>query len=544
MLKKIIQFFKLVLMLLLLPLFFWGPFTHPYINILAHREAKNRFKKGDKKINPVILEAVDKHPESFYFGGNSPDAIAINNILTGISVYDYTHNYNPDNAWGIPEFGYRLIREWEEGKYPIRELSVACGWLSHQVADWFAHHAAIDTSGNLLDEPLQLTDGINTFSGYSNSHRVFGVNYHREILNQYTLTEHAIIEFFHDLILYHRYGLGPLKDTRVELFSDYPQGNLLTDTSEKYKGVAARIAPELLSGMKENFTFIIGGLELLMHLFITLRPQLPGILYSIYKDGLIKQAADHVLKKVFCYSQRELSLEILDRNPKVLSPIKVINIQRSGTILFPIVHGLGSIIDPKALIPYISGVPIRFSLLWGLLDIRLKFISTLIRLLTTMSLEKLAKDENAGELISFFSKLLVDRSGDLKRPLENFRSSLKPLIKLYGDPNKTKKENLYHMLGQRNISFRAYPPIYYGSFNNASYKALDPESLTLRINGYNVRKENGDFALNVYKKDDILDIKCRIFEGIPPGPYHIYFDIKDLSGVTSNKFDYELNIRY
>ena len=545
MLRKIWKVIKLMLVLPIMPLFMWGPFTHPIINKLAHEKAQKRYKNGDKNINPLIIETINKHAETFYFAGNSPDAIAINNILTNISVYDYTHNYHPDNVWGSPVFGYQLINRWvKSGKYPYKDLAIACGWLSHQVADWFAHYAAFDEKGNLLDNPYQESNNTTIFSGYSNSHRVFGTEYNPVILDKYSITNHALIEFFYDLILFSKYKDSLLKDTRVELFDHESSDNLLTYTSEFYKGTAVRIPPGEIALMKENFTFVIGGMEVLLNLCLAIRPELPDLLYSIYKDACLPQVVDSVVDKVFCLPTETIDKHVVyhtDHND-IIAPVKVERIQRSGTILFPIVHKLGASIDPKKLTPYISGKPIKISFFWGLLQLRLGFIFNFMKSLAISNLRKLSNREDSGELLAYISKLLVDNENNLNSPLENYRSNLRPIIKLHGNESHNEQKLLTTMFQQKNIKFRVYPPIYYGDHENSSSKKINPHSLTLRLNGYEVTKHTKDFQLNIKSNNDILDISCRILRDITPGQYHITINIKDESGIVSNTLDYEIMV--
>ncbi|HEY3316574.1 MAG TPA: hypothetical protein VGL40_15025 [Bacillota bacterium] len=76
-----------------------------------------------------------------------------------------------------------------------RELAVACGWLAHQIADFYPHYAPVDAQGALVEAGA--TNG-SPFKGYANSHRVLGTSFYSEVLNEYTTLDHGLIEFFHD----------------------------------------------------------------------------------------------------------------------------------------------------------------------------------------------------------------------------------------------------------------------------------------------------------------------------------------------------------
>ncbi|MHB8927851.1 MAG: hypothetical protein ACYC9Q_09390, partial [Bacillota bacterium] len=178
---------RLGLLMPVLPVIWFGPITHPEINRRALQKAKE-LKAAGGAVNTKLLRVVSQNEEAFVFGGNSADAISTQHVLNGIAIYDYAHNQIPNSADGSPLFGYRLIAKWLENEngprpYPPRELAVACGWLAHQIADFYPHYAPVDSQGALVKAGA--TNG-SPFKGYANSHRVLGTSFYREILDEYT----------------------------------------------------------------------------------------------------------------------------------------------------------------------------------------------------------------------------------------------------------------------------------------------------------------------------------------------------------------------
>ncbi|HHX26774.1 MAG TPA: hypothetical protein GX721_08910, partial [Firmicutes bacterium] len=194
------------------PAFLWGPFTHTHINRKALNKAKKLLENGDNTINQDLVNMLTSSretQESYALAANTADAISSYHTLNNFTAYDYTHNSIPDNARGLPNFGYTLVDTWcriPESAWSSREtrlldLAIACGWLSHQIADWYAHYACIDGDGNLCDPEDAIADEVTRFSGYSDSHRVIGHDYPEPYLRRYNLADHGLTEFLVDSII-------------------------------------------------------------------------------------------------------------------------------------------------------------------------------------------------------------------------------------------------------------------------------------------------------------------------------------------------------
>jgi len=249
------------------PCFMCGPFAHPYINKKALERAQERLNNGDQSINRELVDACRKHEDAFVFGGNSADTVSMHHVVNGISIYDYSHNAIPDEAKGVPVFGYTLIDQWfrEPDKRSTEELAIACGWLGHQIADWYPHYAKIEKDGVLSTEPESPADEIAAFSGYADSHPIFGDGYCPAVLRANTVAEHALIEFFHDSRILDKERTGLFVNPNKGLAGfGHDKRNLLTITSERFRRTNVRIPHQHIKYLNRDFDKVIFYMRVLI----------------------------------------------------------------------------------------------------------------------------------------------------------------------------------------------------------------------------------------------------------------------------------------
>ncbi|MBO8129587.1 MAG: hypothetical protein H0Z39_10415 [Peptococcaceae bacterium] len=557
-----------ILILPIFPAFAWGPFTHPVISKKALEKAENELAEGNKNINRDLVERIKKHEEVFLFASNSADAISVYHILSGgLAVYDYAHNHIPDNPCGKPEFGYKLIHEYlkqsENGKseytYDEKDLAVACGWLSHQLADWYTQYPAVDTEGELLPDPLSDADGVTSFFGYANSHRVLGPDYHPVILERCTLADHALVELFHDmLILEEHYSI--VKNNRVELFNIYytPSGksyNLLTQTSEQYRGIVSRIPCEDILELRNNFNFIINGIHLFIELLKMLQPSMIKTVYrsldprytgkpdyivlSINRvvEGLFQKSYDEIAK----LAQSSLTCELPTEDHR---RIKARNITRAGTILFGAAYQLGKTLSHEAILPLINDKDsLNIKLLWGAIDLRFNFIKHMLRYFIANKLPQLTSSNlPMAALLGFLGELLKGKHDTFEGPRREFRKYLKPLITLPGPADIDDVILMRRMIERGLITVKITPATYRTNPTAPLSKQLDPDTLKFRINGYHVSDLPERYELKLDWDNSELIINCRIRKPLCPGYHHIYIEIQDHSGIRSQPLEMEIHI--
>lgn len=555
--RRLKRLFVRGLLLPLLPLFWWGPVTHPYINYRALKRAEKEAAGNNPRVNRDLLARVAHHRDSFVFGGNSADAIAVRHILTRSAAYDYTHNFIPDSASGRPVFGYALISEWlagqERGRHPYREedLAVACGWLAHQLADWYAHYAAVDAAGRLLPDPCTPPDGSTVFSGYANSHRVFGTDFCPEILREYRLVDHALVEFFHDFLISSDDQEERFNTNRVVFFQNYrAKGrwyNLLTAASERFWGLAPRIPPDELDSLGENLRTVAKGLRGLIHLASFLRPELAETIRqgigpaATGEPDYIELSAAAVFDGLFCRSYEEIALVAKPPQDAVPAippdPLVVREVTQPGTLLFRLAHRLGSLL-PDTSLPLFRE-PEDFSIRFlKLFELRGKIVS---RLIAGLSVEKLlafssTADENA--LLAFLSTLLTTPHLDLGVACAYFRAALQPVVVLGGDPSVPETERLAAMLNAGELAVRIVPAFASNDPASRQLKALDLATLRFYVDGYDVRDDPARFELRLVPVDDCrLEARVKLKQRLAEGYHRLKVAVKDNCGVAANTFE-------
>lgn len=546
-----------LLLLPFFPLFWWGPLTHPYINYRALRQAEREAALGNPAVNRELLGYLRRHRDVFIFAGNSADAIATLHILTGSSVYDYAHNFIPDNAAGNPIFGYALVEEWlkaqQRGKhlYPDEELAVACGWLAHQLADWYAHYAPVDVHGQLLPDPYTPPDEESIFPGYANSHRVLGADFHPEILAQYRLVDHALSEFFHDLLFACYGGDGRFDSSRVEFFRNYRRraqlSNLLTVTSERFRGVAARILPEEIELLRENLRMTIEGLRLLVHLATFLNPALPEAIYRGVSPTVtggpdyIGMAVEGVVRGLFCKRYEEIAglAKLPPTAPWEVYPWPVVvrAVTKPGTLLYRIAHRLGKLLPGE--VAHIFQNPEDFSFRFlKLFELRGRMAAQLAATLAAGKLTALTRTEEENALLAFIVALLVTPHPDLATARAHFRRLLQPVVRLGGDPATSEAERLTLMLNAGEIAVRIIPAVARSDPASRQVKALDPATLRFYLDGYDVRSEPELYELHLKRVDGYcLEVQLTLKKGLAEGFHRLLVKIADASGIAAQPLE-------
>ncbi|NPV54007.1 MAG: hypothetical protein HPY71_10845 [Firmicutes bacterium] len=342
-----------------------GPFTHPYINMRALDRAKRLARGGDPGLNRALLEMLTSGRDIerlFIYAGNSADVISTYHIINRqFFAYDYAHNNNPDDVTGIPNFGYSLVDEcrpgagnegrWLSREDYIRDFAIACGWVSHQIADWYSHYVCVNRDGRRCgryDDEDEGADGVTTFPGYSNSHRIFGADYPVPFLQRYRVVDHGLLEFFIDILMLDGDSTGMLENPRVELFGSRrpPHPNLLTAASEKF-GRQARIPPEDVEPLERDMNLVIAGLRILIELARVRCPSLCRDISSIVDREYIELAADRVVEHLFRRSFDEISelarRNRVFRNPRSpIGPIGGALVSQPGTPIFEVAYNLAS----------------------------------------------------------------------------------------------------------------------------------------------------------------------------------------------------------
>ncbi|MEW6541313.1 MAG: hypothetical protein AB1402_06850 [Bacillota bacterium] len=559
--SRIRAFLTRVLLIPLLPLLGWGPATHPLLNKWALERAHAERKRGNKKINGEILARLSAHRETYMFAGNSTDVISLDHLKSGgKSIYDYAHNYYPDHAGGSPVFGYQLIDEWREAAlghreitYPERDFAVACGWLSHQLADWYAHYAPIDRQGRLVSETGAAPDGHAVFSGYSNAHRALGAWFLPEILHRYRLIDHALIEFAHDFLLL--VGAEPLRrHNRVELFHTYSadgkRRNLLTAASERYQGVTARIWPENVDAWKKDFNSLIRGqlvfVELLLHrnpwLAETVRRSLDPA--ETGQPDYLELCVAKIVDELFCKSFAEIS-ELARRSecrPGGSTPaVEIREFGRSGTVLFEIFRRVGEYVSPeltRRLTRCEDGANLR--LLWGLVDVRACLVRELARHGAARGFWGLAQSVYPDPALWGFLEELMRGADDLEAPRERFRRALQPVVELAGPANLNEEERLRRMLEAGELRVQIVPGI--ALDRPLPEKEINPVTVRFWINNYPVSDLARFFELDSGWDGFRLMLRCLVREPLCSGRHYLYVDAADNAGTEARALRREIGI--
>ncbi|MEW6572375.1 MAG: hypothetical protein AB1374_01910 [Bacillota bacterium] len=549
------RLFKRTLLLPLFPVFWWGPVTHPYINQRALERAEQEAASGDPKINRDLLSRLQRYRDVFVFSGNSADSIATQHILTRSPVYDYTHNSVPDCASGTPLFGYSLIDEWLNDQkrgarlYSEEDFAVACGWLAHQLADWYAHYAPVDRHGELAKDPSASPSNATVFEGYANSHRVLGADFCPEILRQYRLIDHALLEFFYDFLIAHADVEERFNTNRLDFFRNYRRKgryfNLLTAASERFRGAAARIHPGEITVLEENLHAIIKGIRMLIQLSTFLRPGLPdaidrGLRPEAGEPDYVGLSIERVLNGLFRKSYEEIArladpTRTTDRDiyPE---PLVVREVMQPGTLLFRFAHRLGSLLPDFS--PPLFRSPDDFSLRFlRVFELRGKIAAYLTAGISAEKLAAFARTEDESALLAFFTVLLSTPQPELDAARARFRALLRPVVEFSGHPEASESQKLSVMLNNGEISVRIIPAIALNDPASRIQKGLDMASLRFYFDGYDVQADKRCELLLIPVDDCNLKVRVILNDGIAEGYHRLAVTIRDNYGVAAKPFE-------
>ncbi|HHV63115.1 MAG TPA: hypothetical protein GXX51_10820 [Firmicutes bacterium] len=573
-----------------------GPFTHPYVNMRALGRARKLAREGDARLNRELLGMLTSSRDVerlFIYAGNSADVISAYHIINRqFSAYDYAHNNNPDDVSGVPNFGYSLVDEcrpnagggerWLSREDYVRDFAIACGWVSHQIADWYWHYACVDRDGRLCEREDERADGITTFPGYSNSHRIFGADYPVPFLERYGVIDHGLLEFFVDILMLAEDSTGVLENVRVKLFGPRrpPYPNLLTAVSEKF-GRQARIPPEDIDTLERDMNLVIAGMRILIELVRVRCPSLCRDISSIvnreYIDRAVDRVVDHLFRKDFDEIGALARQNRVSRNPcSPIGPIGGYTLSQPGTPLFEVAHTIASSLaatwhgrpgsyeaeeaeDGEALRRVLEIIRDPLLLLQGtgllgrLMSVRWlrhllwrcwvkpkidEFISSTLRRLGRIAGGDASRSAYYA-LKAFLSTLLL-AGGDIQDARLDFKRNLRPIILL--QPGAGCGERLRDLIIRaRKLGFRVIPGLSESDRESRSLpKYLDPTTLVMNINGYPPALDPG-FCLVTWEFENgdewgPLLVTCHFRRAITPGRYDFSIRIKDGMHVDSEHF--------
>ena len=499
--------------------------VHPRINRLALRKAEKELASGNPNINEDMLKRLTANEKTFIFAGNSADAISMHHVLNNVSVYDYAHNAIPDTYSGSPQFGYVLIDEWRQAyngardaRYSDRDFAVACGWLAHQLADWHPHYAAIDRAGTLVGDGHQAGDGVRIFSGLANSHRVLGADYYPEILHKNVMIDHALIEFFYDLLTLQDHH-KELKNNHVEHFSVVGNQCLLTAASERFIGKAARIPPEKIGEFWKTHNFVISSLQSFLRLISIFKPATVSAIRNTFDPKItsatdyVSLSTDRVVEGMFCQSYDEINRRATENFN--LGTAGSIAVKKPGSLLYPIIRELGMFAGPRKAFSF------HEKIYWT--PKMVSFLNDRKQLAYTQ------RNHDTEALFCFLSELILQNQQDTLVPLANFRQTVRPIIDLAG-AGSSKEENLKQMLNSHQLTLR-FIPATSPEFPNKR-KLLDRNRLNFKIDGYDVSLIPESYLIDESWSGEVLTLSCHLIKAPNVGVHDLFVDIHDRGGTS------------
>ncbi|MDI6893622.1 MAG: hypothetical protein QME70_03230 [Bacillota bacterium] len=503
----------------LAPLLGWGPFTHIEVARLAWRKVRTC---PDLAAND-LAERLQGHEETFARASASADAISAHHVLRRCPLYDYMHNWIPDNAHGLPRFGYALVQQCLHG--PPADLAVACGWLAHQMADWWAHYAPIARDGT----PAGNAGNPGLFSGYANSFRVIGTDFYPEILEHYRVLDHALLELLYDLLVLYQPEGDSLRGERPALFA--PEGeNPLTRTSERWAARLPRVPPAVLGEMVEEFGLVMQGLVTLYSLLRPFRPVLGervDRLISFRQVGAsyLERCADKIVQGVFGVSGEEIAQWA---SPDVLAPKTE---PPYAVRIWPI---------PRGLYP---GTPLLELAGWlGNLqsEVDTSFLPRLV---------ELARGEPAGPRTLGLAFLLglttvpsTTASPEEDRLPAWLYRLMPPAISLAGVSPPRVEAGLVEAIRARELVVTFVPAARTDEDPTDGSKALDPTSLQLVFNGYDMDLYPEYFRVEKHFHEGKIVWHCRLLQAVEEGYHQVWATGRDRSGIATLPFHYVVDL--
>lgn len=598
-LSRLRRLLMLSLLSPIFPAFLWGPFTHTHINRKALSKAKKLMESGDNTINQDLVRMLTSSREtqnSYALAANTADAISSYHTLNDFTAYDYTHNSIPDNARGLPNFGYTLVdtwckipeSAWSSGETRLLDLAIACGWLSHQIADWYAHYACIDGSGNICDQEDAIADEVTQFSGYSDSHRVIGHDYPEPYLRRYNLADHGLTEFLVDSIIVASPEGPRLRNLSLPNLSTLKDSgsNIISIASLDF-GAAVKLPEDHIPVLWQNMNLILLGMSIFQKLIYLRKPNLHREAGELVTTKYVDLSIDRVVDNVFRKSFREIA-ELARHGRQVRSkdmPIEPLDSEITkypGTVIFKIAYSLASSIS----LPDGSISSSTFNRTLDVLDNplvaleRAPVIGPLMRsriardmlwnkvgkpsleTLITESIDSLGGPDK-GVRIPTKDALLTLANGvllkgkSIEKARQDLALSMKPVIAVVdsnGNPLSSGRElpaqcELLDMVFERRMLAFKLTPAISGSrgVSHAERKSLDISSVRVRFNGFPIT-EHPKFAEAevAYENDSTASpvlIRISFKPGFRPGRYDIFVDAHDRAGVGAEYLYWQVDLR-
>lgn len=500
-----------------LPLLGWGPFTHMHVTRLAWRKAQEHSSTAAND----LLDRLAGQEEILVRASVSADAISSYHVLNASSLYDYMHNWIPDNAYGMPRFGYALVSHSLSAS--SRDLAVACGWLAHQLADWWAHYALVGTDGNPAPWGEAAAGGV--FPGYANSFRILGPDFYPEVLERYQTLDHALVEALYDLLVIFTPDAADLRKQRPALFEPGP-ANPLTLTSELWAARLPRIPPELVREMQRSFHRVMDGLITLYALLGPFRSWLQRRVDDLLQFGAMGQeylerCADKIWEGLFQVSYEEMAQwgapEALP--PGTGPPFAVregVFSRRAypGTLLLTLAASLGELRE----------------------EVDQTFLAQLAQVLSAQP------PTLPGLALRFLSALARGWEEDDLYPLRWLRYSLPPVITLSGVTPSEVPARLPQVLAARELTVVFVPAAPLTSDPLTGPKSLDPSSLRLAFNGYDVDRYPAYFRVEKCREGGKIIWHCRLRQPVEEGSHHVWAAARDRAGTAALPFTHEVRL--
>lgn len=529
------------LLIPILPCLQWGPFTHPYISRLAFGMCTE--PGGDAPI-PEIHDACKTFPDVFAFASNSPDAISTNHFLRNRITYDYAHGSIPNSPEGQPIFGYRLVLEALKRlrgsssagaairlKY-LRELAFACGWLSHQLADWTAHYLAIrrDVAGR-----------ERTFIGYANSHQVLTPAFYEDVLTDKETIEHGIVEFIHDIQVLADDTSGFFEPGKCHVWLPLDQDdNLISTVSRSFRAEGhSKIPARHIPALTEDFNTVIRGADAITVLVRRLQPQIDQAAreFAAQREEYLKLSVQQVYQGLFSMSEDRMT-EIAASHPTTeMSERPQVIPLRYDSALQKLAFRIGSSISPSLLDSLcepgaLVSVPIK---LWQFkTEVKLDLVERFRRPLLKALQRAAGGGVETRAVMQFVTALLSTSEHDiLDAAKDAYCQSLRPITRLDFDPARypgmNEDEVLKEMVLNRHIGIRFTPAI--RTDKNTMVYELDRESVVLQINGYSQHDPEAPFTVTeIGTHRHVLRYELQLDEGLPFDTIHIFADVCDGRG--------------
>lgn len=550
------------LLLPIMPCFMWGPVTHPYIAYQAYQKAIARAKEDpSRSANPQIMEAIDRHKDTYIYAANSPDAISTNHVLFNIIIYDYAHNNMPDEPDGTPIFGYRLVAKALErlrnaprnNRYRYeKELAFACGWLTHQVSDWVAHHRRV---GRDIRPGKRYR-----FHGYANSHQVLSPNFHHDILVAKREAEHALTETLHDayIMLTDTTDLfGPGK-VRADLPIDEGD-NLISLVSETFADLGcSKIPSGHLEKLQEDFNTVISGIQAGILFVKHMQPKFDEMVREFAEERrrYVHESVDRVVEQVLSPSEEQI-VEEANKTPPNRGSAKATSVvsAKPETIIHKLAFSLGKAMSP-AIVDFLFASPIvrvkwDFRRIPGILEPEVEIhLRDRVRKLLPDVLERFGgRSESTRALVSFARELISASDNVMERARDAYCANLHPVTALDVKPDhrgrRDSDADLKRMINKGVIKIR-FTPAKRTDKDSTQY-LLDSGTAIIRINGYLLGEENAPFTAKSQWDDEtgeVLECEIRLNEDARRGEcLHFFADINDRRGEHSQYIDKQVKLK-